>query len=154
MFNNESPRRGETFVTRKITRAATRIKLGLQKKLVLGNLDAKRDWNHSKDTVRGMYMVATSDVPDDYTIASGEMHSVQEFVEMVFEKLDLDWKKYVEIDERYFRPSEVDALCGDSTKIREKLGWEPHYSFKDLVEEMVQHDLALAGREKVLKDIL
>jgi GDPmannose 4,6-dehydratase len=154
MFNTESVRRGETFVTRKITRAATRIKLGLQNKLVLGNCDAKRDWNHNKDTVRAMLMIATADEPDDYVIASGEMHSVQEFVEMVFEKLDLDWKKYVEIDERYYRPSEVDALCGDATKIREKLGWEPQYSFKELVEEMVQYDLALAGREKVLKGIL
>jgi len=152
MFNTESVRRGETFVTRKITRAATRIKLGLQDKLVLGNISAKRDWNHNKDTVRGMLMAITANEPDDYVIASGEMHSVQEFVELVFSKLDLDWEKYVEIDERYYRPSEVDALCGDSTKIRNKLGWEPEFSFNDLVEEMVQHDLALAGKEKLLKE--
>ena len=147
MFNTESVRRGETFVTRKITRAATRIKVGLQNELVLGNTSAKRDWNHNKDTVRGMLMMLTADEPDDYVLASGEMHSVQEFLELVFSKLDLDWKKYVRIDEKYYRPSEVDALCGDSTKIREKLGWKPHYSFSDLVEEMVQHDMRFAKKE-------
>ena len=147
MFNTESVRRGETFVTRKITRAATRIKVGLQNELVLGNTSAKRDWNHNKDTVRGMLMMLTADDPDDYVLASGEMHSVQEFLELVFAKLDLDWKKYVRTDEKYYRPAEVDALCGDSTKIREKLGWKPQYSFNDLVEEMVQHDMRLAKRE-------
>ena len=152
MFNTESVRRGETFVTRKITRAATRIKLGLQDKLVLGNCSAKRDWNHNKDTVRGMLMMLTADEPDDYVLASGEMHSVQEFLELVFAKLDLDWKQYVEIDERYYRPTEVDALCGDSTKIRTKLGWEPQYTFTDLVNEMVEHDLALARKEKIINE--
>jgi len=152
MFNTESVRRGETFVTRKITRAATRIKLGLQDKLVLGNCSAKRDWNHNKDTVRGMLMMLTADEPDDYVLASGEMHSVQEFLELVFAKLDLDWKQYVEIDERYYRPTEVDALCGDSTKIRTKLGWEPQYTFADLVNEMVEHDLALARKEKIINE--
>jgi len=152
MFNTESVRRGETFVTRKITRAATRIKLGLQDKLVLGNCSAKRDWNHNKDTVRGMLMMLTADEPDDYVLASGEMHSVQEFLELVFAKLDLDWKQYVEIDERYYRPTEVDALCGDSTKIRTKLGWEPQYTFTDLVNEMVEHDLELARKEKLINE--
>ena len=152
MFNTESVRRGETFVTRKITRAATRIKLGLQDKLVLGNCSAKRDWNHNKDTVRGMLMMLQADKPDDYVLASGEMHSVQEFLELVFAKLDLDWKQYVEIDERYYRPTEVDALCGDSTKIRTKLGWEPQYTFTDLVNEMVEHDLELARKEKLINE--
>lgn len=152
MFNTESVRRGETFVTRKITRAATRIKLGLQNKLVLGNISAKRDWNHNKDTVRGMLMMVEADEPDDYVLASGEMHSVQEFLELVFSKLDLDCEKHVKIDERYYRPSEVDALCGDASKIRNRLGWVPEYSFDDLVTEMVQYDLKLAEKERLIKD--
>jgi GDPmannose 4,6-dehydratase len=151
-FNHESPRRGETFVTRKITRAATRIKLGLQDKLILGNLDAKRDWTHAKDIVRAKLMIMEADEPNDYVISSDEMHSVQQFLEIVFAKLDLDWKEYVKFDSRYLRPSEVDALCGDSTKLRNKFGWEPEYSFNDLVEEMVQSDLKAAKNEKLLKE--
>jgi len=125
LFNHESPRRGETFVTRKITRAATRIKLGMQNKLYLGNLDAKRDWGFAGDYVQAMWMMLQQDKPDDLVIATGETHSVREFVERVFEKLDLDYRRYVEIDERYFRPTEVDVLLGDSTKAQETLGWKP-----------------------------
>jgi GDPmannose 4,6-dehydratase len=149
-FNHESGRRGETFVTRKITRAATRIKLGLQQKLYLGNLDAKRDWSHAKDVARAMYQIATSAEADDYVIASGQMHSVKEFLEVVFGKLDLKWQDYVEIDAKYFRPTEVDALCGDSLKLRTKLGWSPEYNFEQLVQEMIDSDLALAKNEKLL----
>lgn len=151
-FNHESPRRGETFVTRKITRAATRIKLGLQDKLYLGNLDAKRDWSHAADVAEGMYKIIVAPIADDYVIASGEMHSIRELVEMVFSKLDLDHKKYIAIDPRYYRASEVDALCGDPTKIKTVLGWEPKYSFEDLINEMIAYDLKLAEQEKLLKD--
>jgi len=149
-FNFESSRRGETFVTRKITRAATRIKLGLQKELVLGNLNAKRDWSHAKDTVNGMLHILNHTKSDDFVIASGEMHSVQEFVELVFERLDLDWREHVRVDSRYFRPTEVDALCGDSKKLK-SIGWEPKYSFNELVNEMIESDLDLAKKEKILK---
>lgn len=152
-FNHEGARRHETFVTRKVTRAATRIKLGLQDKLALGNLESKRDWSHAKDIAKGMYLMLMSDVPDDYVISSGEMHSIQELVEMVFSKLDLDWKEYVVIDEKYFRPSEVDALCGDSTKIRKALGWEPEYNFEMIIDEMIQNDLKLAQQEKLIKEL-
>ncbi len=151
-FNHESPRRGETFVTRKITRAATRIKLGLQDKLYLGNLDAKRDWSHAADVADAMYKIITAPEPSDYVVASGEMHSVKEFAEMVFQKLDLDYSQYVAFDERYLRPSEVDALCGDPFKIKHFLGWQPKYSFEMLVDEMVESDMELARREKVLMD--
>jgi GDPmannose 4,6-dehydratase len=151
-FNHESSRRGETFVTRKITRAATRIKLGLQDKLVLGNLDAKRDWNHAKDVSRAIHMMATAPKADDWVVASGEMHSVREFLVLVFEKLNLNWEDFVEFDPRYLRPTEVDALCGDSTKIRTQLGWKPEYTFDQLVDEMVEHDLNLARQEKKLKE--
>lgn len=151
-FNHESPRRGETFVTRKITRAATRIKLGLQEKLVLGNLDAKRDWNHAKDVARAIHMMATAPKADDWVVASGEMHSVRDFLTLVFEKLDLDWEEFVDFDPRYLRPTEVDALCGDSTKIRTELGWKPEYTFDQLVDEMVESDLRLAHREKKLQE--
>lgn len=150
-LNHESKRRGETFVTRKITRAATRIKLGLQDKLVLGNLEAKRDWNHAKDVARAQYMMANAPKADDWVVASGEMHSVKDFLEIVFKKLDLDWQEYIEFDERYLRPTEVDALCGDPTKIKTQLGWEPEYTFDQLVEEMVENDLKLAEIEKKLK---
>jgi GDPmannose 4,6-dehydratase len=151
-FNHESPRRGENFVTRKITRAATRIKLGLQKELKLGNLDAKRDWGHAKDTARAMYLMLTADDADDYVVATGEMHSVKEFLELVFSKLDMDWKDYVVFDPKYMRPSEVDALGGNPNKIRDKLGWVPKLSFEDLVQEMIDHDMELARQEKILKD--
>lgn len=147
-FNHESPRRGETFVTRKITRAATRIKLGIQDKLYLGNLEAKRDWSHAKDVVKGMYKIITSDTPQDYVIATGEMHSVQEFVELVFSKLELNWQDHVLFDPKYLRPTEVAELCGDASKIRDNLGWSPEYSFDSLVEEMIHGDLEIALMEK------
>ena len=152
LFNHESPRRGETFVTRKITRAAARIKLGLQKKLYLGNLDAKRDWGFAGDYVEVMWIMLQQDKPDDFVIATGETHSVREFVERVFEKLDLDYRRYVEIDERYFRPTEVDVLLGDSTKAQETLGWKPKTNFDQLINMMVKTDLELAEKEKVLHD--
>lgn len=149
-FNMESPRRGETFVTRKITMAAARIKEGLQDKLYLGNLESKRDWQHAKDGAMAMYKIITADKPDDYVVSTGEMHSVREFMELVFSKLGLKWQDYVEIDPKYFRPTEVDALCGDSTKIRNLLNWSPQYSFDNLVDEMIQSDLKLAKQEKIL----
>ena len=140
LFNHESERRGETFVTRKITRGAAAIKLGLQKKLYLGNLDARRDWGYAPDYVRAMWMMLQVDEAEDFVIATGETHSVREFVQASFGQLDLDWEEYVEIDPRYFRPTEVDLLIGDPSKAREKLGWEPAHSFQDLVEIMVKAD--------------
>lgn len=151
-FNHESPRRGETFVTRKITMAATRIKLGLQDKVYLGNLDAQRDWSHASDVAEAMYTIITAPQADDYVVSSGQMHSVKEFAELVFSKLSLDYSKYVEFDPRYLRPSEVDALCGDSSKLVKNLGWRPKYSFEQLVDEMIESDMELARQEKVLKD--
>jgi GDPmannose 4,6-dehydratase len=142
LFNHESQRRGETFVTRKITRAAASIKLGLQDKLYLGNLEAKRDWGHAKDFVTAMWLMLQQDEPDDYVIATGETHSVREFLDEAFGHLDLDWKQYVEIDQRYFRPAEVDLLIGDASKARRKLGWEPKITFKELAGMMVDADLA------------
>ena len=150
LFNHESPRRGETFVTRKITRAATRIKLGLQDKLYLGNLDAKRDWGFAGDYVEAMWLMLQQDKPDDYVIATGESYSVREFVERVFGSLSLDPHEYVEIDPRYFRPAETDALIGDASKARRKLGWSPKVSFDQLIHMMVEHDLDLGRRENVL----
>lgn len=147
LFNHESPRRGETFVSRKITRAATRIKLGLQVKLYLGNLDARRDWGHAMDYVRAMWLMIHADAPDDYVIATGESHSVREFLDQAFGYLDLDWKEHVDIDPRYYRPAEVDVLVGDASKARRVLGWEPTVSFKELVRLMVDHDLELATLE-------
>jgi len=141
LFNHESPRRGETFVTRKITMAAARIRLGLQDKLYLGNLDAKRDWGHAKDYVEAMWMMLQQSEPDDYVIATGEAHSVKEFLEEVFEHANLDPYKYVEIDERLYRPHEVPYLLGDNSKVKEKLGWKPHYTFKTLAKEMYEKDL-------------
>ncbi len=152
LFNHESPRRGETFVTRKITRAATRIKLGLQDKLYLGNLDAKRDWGFAGDYVEAMWMMLQADQPDDFVVATGETYSVREFLEKVFKTLGLDWKKHVEIDPKYYRPAEVDVLLGDSSKIRKKLGWKPKVSFAGLVKMMVEHDLDLAEKEKAVRD--
>jgi GDPmannose 4,6-dehydratase len=142
LFNHESPRRGETFVTRKITRAATAIKLGLQEKLYLGNLDAKRDWGYAGDFVRAMWLMLQQEEPNDYVIATGETYSVREFLDEAFGYLDLDWKRYVEIDPRYYRPAEVDLLIGDASKARKKLGWEPKVTFKQLVRMMVDADLA------------
>lgn len=152
LFNHESPRRGETFVTRKITRAATRIKLGLQNKLYLGNLEAKRDWGFAGDYIEAMWLILQQDKPDDYVIATGESHSVKEFLGEVFGYLDLDWKKYVEVDPRYFRPSEVDFLCGDASKAKEKLGWRPKIGFWELLKMMVDSDLILAENEKIIKE--
>jgi GDPmannose 4,6-dehydratase len=142
LFNHESPRRGETFVTRKITRAVAAIKLGLQDKLYLGNLDAKRDWGFAGDYVKAMWLMLQPDEPGDYIIATGETHSVREFLDEAFGYLDLDWQRYVEIDPRYYRPAEVDLLIGDASKARRKLGWEPQVGFKELVRMMVDADLA------------
>jgi len=152
LFNHESPRRGETFVTRKITRAATRIKLGLQDKLYLGNLAAKRDWGFAGDYVEAMWRMLQQDNPDDYVIATGEALSIRDFLTLVFEDLDLDWEQYVEIDPRYFRPAEVDHLEGDATKARKALGWEPSTDVRALAHAMVLSDYRLAEREKVLLD--
>ena len=148
LFNHESPRRGETFVTRKITRAATRIKCGLQDKLFLGNLDARRDWGFAGDYVEAMWLMLQVDEPDDYVIATGQQRSVREFLDATFGQLDLDWKKHVELDPRYLRPSEVDLLVGDASRAKEKLGWEPRVKFDELVRMMVDHDLELAKAEK------
>jgi len=152
LFNHESERRGETFVTRKITRAATRIKLGLQSKLYLGNINSIRDWGHAEDYVRAMWMILQHDRPDDFVVATGESHSVQEFVEEVFGRLDLDWKEFVEIDERYLRPAEVENLRGISDKVRKTLGWYPKVTFTELVDRMVANDLELARQEGTLRD--
>ena len=145
LFNHESPRRGETFVTRKITRAAARIKKGLQKELFLGNLEAKRDWGYAPDYVEAMWMMLQQEKPDDYVIATGETHSVREFLEEAFGYLKLDWNKYVKKDPRYLRPAEVDLLQGDPSKAKKKLGWEPTVSFKELVRIMVDADLKEAA---------
>jgi GDPmannose 4,6-dehydratase len=147
LFNHESPRRGENFVTRKITRSATRIKLGLQDKLALGNLEAKRDWGFAGDYVEAMWLMMQQEKPDDYVIATGENHSVQEFLELAFDRVKLDWSKYVGTDERYLRPAEVDILIGDAGKARRTLGWEPKVKFKALVEMMIDADLELAQCE-------
>jgi len=152
LFNHESPRRGETFVTRKITRAVGRIKCGLQSKLYLGNLDSKRDWGFAGDYVNAMWLMVQQDKPDDYVIATGETYSVREFCERAFGQLGLDHKDYVEIDPRYFRPAEVDILLGDPTKAKKKLGWEPKVGFDELVEMMVESDLEMARREQTLRD--
>ncbi|HEY0631828.1 MAG TPA: GDP-mannose 4,6-dehydratase [Thermoleophilaceae bacterium] len=157
LFNHESPRRGETFVTRKITRALARIEAGLQDKLFLGNLDAKRDWGYTPDYTDAMWRILQAEGPDDYVIATGEMHSVREFLDEAAAHLGIDWQDVVEFDERYLRPAEVDALCGDASKAREKLGWEPTVTFKELVRVMVDADreaLAdqLAGRAVRLSD--
>jgi GDPmannose 4,6-dehydratase len=152
LFNHESPRRGETFVTRKITRAATRIKLGLQDKLFLGNLDAKRDWGFAGDYVEAMWLILQQDKPEDFVIATGEMYSVREFLDEVFGYLDMDWHEYVEIDERYFRPTEVDVLQGDPSKAKKVLSWEPKIGFKELAKMMTDADMKLAKEEKLIKD--
>lgn len=152
LFNHESPRRGETFVTRKITRALGRIKHGLQDTLYLGNLDAKRDWGHARDYVESMWMMLQHKEPDDYVVATGESYSVKEFLEEAFSCADLDWEKYVKIDQQYFRPNEVDYLLGDPTKARDTLGWKCRTSFSELVREMVDADMEMAAREKTLVD--
>ena len=169
LFNHESPRRGENFVTRKITLAATRIKAGLQDCLYLGNMDAKRDWGHAKDYVEGMWRMLQAGAPDDYVLATGVTTSIRDFVKMTFAELgiDLEWhgfgideyaidkatgKKVVAVNPEFFRPAEVELLLGNSTKAREKLGWQPQYDLAALVREMVAEDLKLAQREKLLKD--
>jgi GDPmannose 4,6-dehydratase len=152
LFNHESPRRGETFVTRKITRAVGRIKLGLQKRLFLGNLDAMRDWGFAGDYVRAMWLMLRQDVPDDYVIATGAMISVREFCERSFGHVGLDYRDFVEVDSRYFRPAEVDELLGDSSKARRVLGWQPTVDVGQLAVMMVDHDLELARRERTLRD--
>jgi GDPmannose 4,6-dehydratase len=154
LFNHESPRRGETFVTRKITRAAAHIQAGLQDKLYLGNLEARRDWGYAKEYVEAMWLMLQQEKPDDYVVATGETHSIREFLDLAFGCLKLDWKKYVEIDSRYYRPAEVDVLVGDASKARRQLNWEPKTKFRDLVKLMVEADVRLlqdhrAGRVKV-----
>jgi GDPmannose 4,6-dehydratase len=152
LFNHESPRRGETFVTRKITRAATRIKEGLQDKLYLGNLDAKRDWGFAGDYVDAMWRMLQHHEPDDFVIATGQTHSVREFLDVVFAQLNLDWKQFVEVDPKYFRPAEVDLLLGDATKAKKVLGWTPKVTFKGLAEMMVKADWEMAKRERVVAE--
>jgi GDPmannose 4,6-dehydratase len=152
LFNHESPRRGETFVTRKITRAATRIKLGLQDTLFLGNIDAERDWGFAGDYVRAMWLMLQHDTPDDFVIATGERYSVRHFLDATFGMLDIDWNNHVEIDPAYLRPAEVEILQGDATKAENELGWKPEVSFEGLVEMMVQADLELARQERALVD--
>jgi GDPmannose 4,6-dehydratase len=141
LFNHESPRRGETFVSRKITKALARIKVGLQEKLFLGNLDAKRDWGYAEDYMEAIWLMLQQDKPDDYVIATGETHSVRDFLDEAFGYVDLDWHKYVEIDPRYYRPTEVDVLLGDASKARVKLGWRPKVNFRQLIRMMVDADL-------------
>ena len=150
LFNHESPRRGETFVTRKITRALARIRLGLQDKLYLGNLDARRDWGHSADYVRAMWMMLQHSEPDDFVVATGESHSVREFLEAAASEAGVDWRRHVEFDTRYLRPTEVDALQGDARKARRLLGWQPEIGFDELVCSMVEGDLELARQEQTL----
>jgi GDPmannose 4,6-dehydratase len=154
LFNHESPRRGETFVTRKITRAVARIKLGLQEKLYLGNLEARRDWGYAPDFVEAMWLMLQQDIPEDYVIATGESHSVKEFVEAAFSYVDLDWREYVEIDPRYFRPTEVEALLGDAGKARQRLGWQPRVSFAELVRLMVDADLQALVEMRQCQDVI
>ncbi|CAN5889770.1 GDP-mannose 4,6-dehydratase [soil metagenome] len=148
LFNHESPRRGETFVTRKITRAAARIKAGQQEKLYLGNLDAKRDWGYAREYVEAMWLMLQQDRAEDYVIATGETHSVKEFLTEAFSRVDLDWRDYVEVDSKYLRPTEVDLLIGDASKARRELGWQPEVTFSGLVRLMVDADVSLIGREK------
>jgi GDPmannose 4,6-dehydratase len=152
LFNHESPRRGETFVTRKITRALGRIQAGLQDKLYLGNLDAKRDWGYAADYVEAMWLMLQHDEPDDYVVATGEAYSVRDFLNESFGLAGLDWKEFVEFDTRYVRPAEVDYLLGDPTKMKTRLGWEPKMRFRELVKVMYEYDLDLAKREKLLQD--
>jgi GDPmannose 4,6-dehydratase len=148
LFNHESPRRGETFVTRKITKAAARIKLGIQHELFLGNLDAKRDWGYAGDYVEAMWMMLQAPTPDDYVIATGETHTVKEMLELTFDRLQLDWKKHVKIDAKYYRPTEVDLLIGDCSKAKTHLGWQPKVRFEELIAMMVDADLA-SEKEKL-----
>ena len=152
LFNHESPRRGETFVTRKITRAATRIKMGLQEKLYLGNIDAERDWGYAGDYMRAAWLILQHDQPDDFVVATGERYSVRHFLDRAFGAVDLDWTPHVEIDPRYFRAAEVDILEGDATKAKNLLGWKPEVDFDGLVTMMIDSDMELAKRERTLVD--
>jgi GDPmannose 4,6-dehydratase len=152
LFNHESPRRGETFVSRKITRAATRIKEGLQDKLYLGNLDAQRDWGFAGDYVEAMWLMLQQPVADDYVIATGRSHAVREFAERAFDCAGLDYRDFVAVDERYLRPADVDVLLGDAGKARRVLNWQPSVSFEQIVARMVEHDMELAARERTLRD--
>jgi GDPmannose 4,6-dehydratase len=152
LFNHESERRGETFVTRKITRALSRIKLGLQSKLYLGNLDSYRDWGYAGDYVEAMWLMLQQDAPNDYVVATGETHSVREFLDQASACVDLDWAKIVEIDPRYLRPTEVDVLLGDATKAHSRLGWAPRIGFQQLVTLMMNNDMELARQEKTLRE--
>ena len=152
LFNHESPRRGETFVTRKITRAVGRIKYGLQEKLYMGNVNSLRDWGFAGDYVEGMWRILQHERPDEFVLATGEMHSVKEFLEAAFSRVGLDWQKYVECDTRYLRPTEVDQLLGDATKAKRELGWEPKVKFPELVAMMVDADLEKARKERALAD--
>lgn len=152
LFNHEGPRRGETFVTRKITRAVGRIKVGLQEKLALGNLEALRDWGHARDFVEAMWMMLQHDTPGDYVVATGEAHSVREFAQIAFAAVDLNYEDFVTVDPRFFRPAEVDFLLGDISDIKARLGWQPRTTFAGLVQEMVMADLEIAQREKVFFD--
>lgn len=152
LFNHESPRRGEAFVTRKITKAVARIKLEMQDKLYLGNIDAKRDWGFAGDYVEAMWLILQQDKPDDFVIGTGKTHSVREFLEAAFGAVDLDWKQYVEIDPQYYRPAEVELLCADPSKARQKLNWEPKVSFEELARLMVEADLRLTQQEKILSE--
>jgi GDPmannose 4,6-dehydratase len=145
LFNHESPRRGETFVTRKITRALARILAGQQKVIYMGNLDSKRDWGYAKDYVKAMWLMLQQEMPDDYVVATGETHSVKEFLDVAFSYVNLNWEDYVAFDERYLRPAEVDLLIGDPTKAKQKLGWEPSVTFKELVHLMVDADMEALG---------
>jgi GDPmannose 4,6-dehydratase len=151
LFNHESERRGETFVTRKVTRAVGRIKMGLQKDLFLGNLDAKRDWGDAKEFVRAMWVMLQQPKGEDYVVATGETHSIKEMLQVAFEHVGLDWKKYVKFDPRYLRPTEVDVLLGDPSKARKKLGWVHQTGFKELIERMVDHDVEMAHNEKIIR---
>ena len=150
LFNHESPRRGETFITRKVTRAVGRISEGLQDKLYLGNLDARRDWGFAGDYIEAMWLMLQQEKPDDYVIATGEAHSVGDLVELAFAAASLDWRRHVEVDRRYFRPTEIDVSRGDATKAREVLGWKPRVTFSDLIKMMVEHDIDLARRERAV----
>jgi GDPmannose 4,6-dehydratase len=152
LFNHESPRRGETFVTRKITRAAARIKLGLQQKLYLGNLDAVRDWGFAGDYVEAIWLMLQQEHPDDYVVATGEARSVRAFLEEAFAQLGLEWRSFVELDPRYLRPAEADHLQGDASKARDGLGWRPRVGFRELVTMMLDHDLEVARQERTLRD--
>ena len=153
LFNHESPRRGETFVTRKITRAAGKIKMGLQDRLYLGNLDAKRDWGYARDYVEGMWRMLQHDRPDDFVLATNETHSIREFLDYSFAPLEIDWQEHVEIDPRYYRPTEVNLLLGDYSKAKSELGWEPTVRCRELAEIMVEHDLELARNESVQQSL-